>query len=1546
MIGTASNKQFFYSEDAVEIKSNVWMEWNYNSIIQPFVTTTSYAKPTYLGPTTWSVVGNSTIAWTSSAKSSMNQARAIPANHYNWNASATGANFIADFQVSTASYSDTASYSYTFASNQSGYFKIVFYAKANFPIYQGTLSPVVSTSATYGGGAGSIPAVYAVQSVGKYGHLSRLLDASQFTLNRTSNVSESASSKITWTSRKDDGAIAYNVYRLVPNTSGVYSSFAYLGTVQKQKAFSSSDYTASYKDIITTPSFYSYSPYIEQNNISLLPTMYLTDASGNLIDFNYKLKTTDPTGGNEFDNAKSVQLDGMDWQKIEVYFTSNNNFTFKTISLQLNVNSFFLAPNIQVGPAWLYEISESDYINSKYFPLDSVFSGKRPGEALLNPFIDTYENSASFNYYREMSINDLLNGQYSSMRKNTYSYMNVSNVYEKTTDGLGYFQMIPASSDKYKYYISDISSADKGISAYYDQYISINKVYLKINDVFSYPSTTANSSSFVIYYNVQSGTASGTASAVVLPGPFSFDSNGISVFYYKDGNWLNSSGSAFSSSIKYAASANSTVAGGWLPPTINNNGQISTSQIFTQVTGLAFKSAIVPTNAFPDNAIFGAGLPSDPEDTRLHIQEISPRLEIDITDFVQNYNISKELSNEDSGNNFPLGFITSNSGNLSINNFPVYYNNQPFSIFENKNSQSFLYDLLTQGVKFTGYFRSTVQRSDFTNIIPSFVMYSEDFTIQDLNSVDVTMFDLMKTSVMSSESPHYLAAGETIYDVVNNLFALSGFSDYSKSELKTVCKNKNQFSYFWTEESKTIAQCIQEIFISNQIGCFLDETGFMRFIDIDSIISNKLNDNLVTNFDISDVTSSSFNYLPNMVMDSYSESLGTTIGKILVNYILPNSFVSPVSKVDDNISEQKENISTVFSESSKYALAHSFLTESCFIDDDKFRITSSFIDNPKNNPGINAGTFFIGCEAVRTEGLKYAFVVSGSPGYTFEKTIRYDSDINDAIQNSISQLGKLSSNIKYSPTGYFVGVSRGCYGTKPKDHPVLDLTNANSYFNYKKYANPFTSFTTLSFTTEVNNNSSLSIPVSNGETKIIYPKSLPDTKYNHFSFSFVAADNAVVTTKKKGLKNCGVGVFYGFDGTTQGSGGPNDPFMIFIEKDPNGNQSRMYFKTMKNTKIVLRDSQPINAKQNYVDTSNLALGKNLFDGEEHRISIWINDSGITVRIDDSSAYIKAKGQLVSSIANNSVAFSQDEFSQNYFGFFVTATNFNGNAEKNPQVVTFKEFYACDYPTNYENNFDLENNPKYHIQTKTFLSNMLSYLNEPSYYLWQSKPKLIGFKHYSNEKYQAAPVMIDKLSSVFEGYNPSWKASSILKSPALKVGKNDLSVSKIDSTPFMFSQIVVNNTSSMEKFRTILFLKTENDSIKGENNNDITISPYQIQGQKLFFTDERKYEKIIDPNHITNSIELATKWIQSENDAKNIIKKISAVLPQFNSTLEVDIFGNPLVQVGDIAGLWFYQKNIGFDSSGTPINSLKYLTTKVSQNWDGGLQTSLSLKPIK
>jgi len=1487
MIGTSTDKNFFYNQNAIEIKSNVWMEWNYNTIIQPFVVASTYNKPEYIGPDSgWSAT-NSSISNGVSSKISRNQARAIPTSDYNWNARSNGSNTVTNFQIN-GNYSDIASYTHSFSTiKPAGYYKIVFYAKGKLPIVSGNLGNVTTTTATYAGSAGTSSAVYAVQAVGRYGQLANILNANQYELKNINAISATNPVQVTWTGV--EGAIGYNIYRKAVNTSKKYDTFAYLGTVQNS--------TTTYSDKATTIDPFANVNVIEQNIINFTPRISLKEELDNLIPFRYDTYSSDINNGGLIEGEKTIRLDGIDWQKIEIYIYSQQDF--KKINFDFMINSFFLEPTVQVSPMWIYEISESDYYNRKYFPLESIFSGKRPGEALLNPFINNFDNSDNFNYYRDVSSVDTAY----SRRKLSYSFMNVSNIYEQATDQSGMFQIIPDRESKYKYYISDISGDDKGISAYYDQYLSVNKIYIKTNNVFSQYSTALNTSSFTIYFNKSDG----TASSYLYTNALNFDSNGISVFYYKDNTWYNTSGSAFSACIQYAASVNSTANGGWLPPTIGNNGQIDSAQILTQMTGLAFK--------YDTKSLMG-----ETEDNRLHLVEISPRLEIDITDYVESYNISKEMSNEDSGNDFPLGFITSNSGEIVINNFPVYYNNKPFSIFENRNSQTFLYDLLTQNVKFTGYFRSTVDRADFTKIIPSFVMYAENWSAEDINNLTVTIFDAMKPYLQSNESAQYVASSESLDTVINHLFAISGFSDYSRAELNKVCKNKTQSGYFWTEESKTVAQCLQELFISNQIGCYLDETGFMRFIDIDSIIDKKINDSLTTNFDISDIKSSNFPYLPNLIDNSYQETLGTTIGKIIINYRLPNSFTSPaVLPNQSSFSEQLKNISGVFSEESNLALGHTLLSASFSSSDLDLQINNTYLEKPRNNPGTQTGDFFVGCEAVKLDGHKYSFVVSGSPGYNFQKIIRYDSDINNAVQEVVGQFGKLGSNVKYSPTGYFPSVIRGCYGTAVLDHPIIKDNNASTYFT--KYPNA----TFKKGACEITLSDGTSFIVPNLSAKLT--NSGNTGIHNHFSFTFQALD----TNSKSGA----VGIAYYYDPDNSNS----DYLLFLIEKnigsDNKEQSSKFYIKTKINGKvklISLNNSLPF-----------ISLQKKLFDKNEHRFSIWLNDNEIIIRTDDSSSVIKVKvDKSLYSVYNGSY---KPAF------FFSTQNAYGTSLDKKSQSIRFKEFYAADWPKILKPKesgiFDLKNNPKYHIQTETFLSNIMKGVNnEPAYYLWQDYPKLIGMKAYKNEKFQSAPALNEIIQSDFNGYSMGWTKSSLTQDPVLSVGSKALATSIIESYPFMFSQMLVNNTSPLNRFRTVIFLKANGDSVPGEEGNSISVSPYQIRSQRLFFTSDKKYERVIDFNHINNSIVMNTRWIQSEKDAKQLTKKISAILPQFNSTLQLEIFGNPLLQVGDVVGLWYSLKNLGFDANGNSADSLKYLVVGVRQFWDGGLNTQLSLKPIK
>jgi hypothetical protein len=420
---------------------------------------------------------------------------------------------------------------------------------------------------------------------------------------------------------------------------------------------------------------------ISDEKINVSPQLFAY-YKNNQIPINYYIKTMDMNAGAMTFDQSTIKADGISWQKAEIYLNTVNYGTsnyIDSIVMNLNVFSQMINSGFNISPIWLYPITEFDYYQNKYFPSESVFSGRRPGEALLNPFLSPL-STTGINYYT-----DLTSGQTSdSPRSLTYSFMNPQNIIDIPEN----YQLIPSIYDKYQYYISD-SGSIAGISAFYDQYLTVNKIYVKIANQISNV-LPSNSSSLILYYN----DANGKLSSSLVNGPFLFDNNGISVFYFLDGKWGNTSGLNFSASVKNSASTGLTT-GGWLPPRIQNNGQIQSNQLFTSLTGLKL---IVPyTSSYSSTNL---------DDSRLHVVEISPRLEIDVTDYLESYSFDKELDRGDTSANFPMGYITSNNGSIKLNNFPVIYNNQAFTIFENKSPQSTFYDLLRQGVKFTGYFWS------------------------------------------------------------------------------------------------------------------------------------------------------------------------------------------------------------------------------------------------------------------------------------------------------------------------------------------------------------------------------------------------------------------------------------------------------------------------------------------------------------------------------------------------------------------------------------------------------------------------------------------------------------------------------------------------------------------------------------------------------------------------------------------------------------------------------------------------------------------------
>jgi hypothetical protein len=84
------------------------------------------------------------------------------------------------------------------------------------------------------------------------------------------------------------------------------------------------------------------------------------------------------------------------------------------------------------------------------------------------------------------------------------------------------------------------------------------------------------------------------------------------------------------------------------------------------------------------------------------------------------------------------------------------------------------------------------------------------------------------------------------------------------------------------------------------------------------------------------------------------------------------------------------------------------------------------------------------------------------------------------------------------------------------------------------------------------------------------------------------------------------------------------------------------------------------------------------------------------------------------------------------------------------------------------------------------------------------------------------------------------------------------------------------------------------------------------------------------------VQLDSEWIQSKQAAQRMLKVIAMGIDGFSKTVRLNIFGNPLIQVGDIVTLTYYLKG---------INSQKYFVNSVDHNFSNGLETSLTMNRI-
>jgi hypothetical protein len=204
-------------------------------------------------------------------------------------------------------------------------------------------------------------------------------------------------------------------------------------------------------------------------------------------------------------------------------------------------------------------------------------------------------------------------------------------------------------------------------------------------------------------------------------------------------------------------------------------------------------------------------------DSTFDLIEMSPRLVVDISDKVIDFNITKTLS--DIGvTSLPVGQLLASTGSLS-----VFDDDQAFNSY---NTTSIVADYIRKNIKFN-FYEVIVDVDGFDYYVPIKTLYSEGMPQANVTAgtIDITLRDLY-FFLESMPAPRLLMTETSLSMAIVTLLDYIGFSNYSFRRLDT--ESDPVIPYFFVAPDQNVAEVLNQLAVATQSAMFFDE--FNNFI--------------------------------------------------------------------------------------------------------------------------------------------------------------------------------------------------------------------------------------------------------------------------------------------------------------------------------------------------------------------------------------------------------------------------------------------------------------------------------------------------------------------------------------------------------------------------------------------------------------------------------------------------------------------------------------------------------------------------------------------
>lgn len=1179
-------------------------------------------------------------------------------------------------------------------------------------------------------------------------------------------------------------------------------------------------------------------------------------------------------------SSTSFDIDGADYSYFTWTYYPTQLATMTTKQVRIYFASDLSSNQVNISDLSVSKITPNEYYNSHLYSVNDTFSGFRPGDGIL-------ENS---------STNPLSEVIYRG------GFGNDAAIY--TSNGRVYAPEIGRLS----YYCDTFTTATthSGVYAYYDTTIKTNKIVLKF--------LNGNNASKNAYYNN--------------------NINAYTVYKYSAGSWtsiystigdLRSNGGLI---IYYNGSTWSTTD---VSSTISADGKtlsntVSIDGIAVVVTDLGYHNGSTYTKLSTSNT-----LSTTPFDPTVRFLELSPRLQVDLSTYLNSFSVDKETDSGDLP--LPVGLATSNNCSIDFINIPIGDAISSFSLFSDTSKNSALTNLINRDIKFKITHTMTNNQDGTTDAnIPMFIGYAESWNISD-TSATANVFDVAKY-LQEKKSVDLLlintgTSDMSISGILEDMLQQNGFSDYNAfpSSMSSIKLNT-----FYAENNKTVWEVVQELLTPFMYYGFIDETGRLTV----SSYADNISTSPVFKFTDTPISST---YISNIISFAPENNVKPSSVSVRFN-ALESSFSTDIvsNDIENNKVATTRTKTQVWEAPQEGGLGFAKLKTSIGSSD-----TTLILDFADNNPAHGwvsfSGYLIIGSEIIKYDGLEIAYTNTDGTGGV--QTVKSSQDFRSLVA-SINQSQQVNSNrtTTFTYTGKLMNVERGKFGTKAVPHIIFDsaiTANLSAMTGVWSTPNPimkvqtipnraagkaFGTPTTQTLSTDwvkpgiSNFNKERAFKVSGsvastsstrtayGQVRLMWDGS-DNPSYNTYGFRF-----SVPVDDKEAIRHEeSVGCFIKYDATT-GKG-------IFFEISPGSNSSltadaSLYTVSSTGVRKVLATSN-ITLDKKSVDKLTKYKKKDgkyiLKDGKkviESAPTHWEMFENVKITYNKSSVKVFLNKKVIKWKSTNSSEVAVGSFSGTAMGVYASENS----------VIDLQTIYAKG-----DNSFVVS--PEISKIDLSWVSNRGKLVDTPAFYVAAS-PTAFGMQLFDVE-IQSGPSYSHEVLKTVGGFEiPSGKNQTRL----LKLTESSSVVSPLSATPYHARFAYLNVSPMIIPF-------------SGES-----FSALKISANAIVKSDEMVVTKKIEsPQYSSNSasIELQSDWIQTEYNANQSLANIVNGIKTSMDVYSIDVFGNPLITIGDVVNLYFNQS--GFNATGTTNPDSKYMVVGTAHTFDGGYSTKVKLRRI-